>query len=139
MRHDIEKSFAKAAPVHPHQWLWETLANEPSFVLRTMFGAKAVYLDGKLMLCFCAREEPWLGVLVATDKARQAALLADFPELKPHPILPKWLYLPESADTFERTAMRLVVLARRRDARIGIIPPPRKRGRAKPAPRRRPR
>ncbi len=123
----FEKSFAKAKPVHPHEWLWEPLETEPSFVLRPMFGAKAVYLDGKMVLCFCARQDPWRGVLVCTDRERQAALRADFPELTPHPILPKWLYLPESAETFETAAARLVTLVRRRDARIGIVPPARKK------------
>ena len=131
MRDPFEKPLAKARPVHPHQWLWEPLENEPSFVLRAMFGAKAVYLDGKLMLCFCASEEPWRGLLVCTDRPHQASLLTDFPDLAPHPILPKWLYLPESADTFERSAPRLVALARRRDARIGVIPQSKRPGRAK--------
>ena len=75
--------------VHPHAWLWETLESDPTFVLRAMFGAKAVYLDGKLMLCFCSGEEPWRGVLISTDRARHAALRVDFPSLAPHPILPK--------------------------------------------------
>ena len=30
------------------------------------------------------------------------------PELAPHPVLPKWLYLPETADGFERVAQKLV-------------------------------
>jgi len=115
--------------VHPHQWLWEPLETDPTFVLRAMFGAKAAYLDGQLMLCFCASEEPWLGVLVCTDRDRHAALQADFPELAPHPILPKWLYLPETADSFERTAARLVALARRRDPRLGVTPQPKKKSR----------
>jgi hypothetical protein len=135
MRNPTESSMAKARRVHPHQWLWEPLENEPSFVLRSMFGAKAAYLDGKLMLCFCASEEPWRGVLVCTDRERQPALQAEFPELTPHPILPKWLYLPEIADTFERTAARLVALTRRRDPRLGVTPQPRKKTR-KPAQRR---
>lgn len=139
MRGPFEKASAKARPVHPQQWLWEPLENDPSFVLRAMFGAKAVYLDGKLMLCFCASEEPWRGLLVCTDRSHQAALRADFPELTPHPILPKWLYLPESADAFERSAPRLVALARRRDPRIGVVPQPKKTGRAKAARRRSPR
>ena len=71
--------------------------------------------------------EPFIG---------QAALQADFPELTPHPILPKWLYLAESADSFERSAARLVALARRRDPRIGVVPRPKKPRRA-PASRRR--
>lgn len=127
MRPQFEKTLGRARPVHRHQWLWEPLEAEPGFVLRTMFGAKAVYLDGKLMCCFCAGEEPWRGMLVSTDHARHAALQAEFPELTPHPILPKWLYLPETADRFERSATRLVALARRRDPRIGIVPAPRKR------------
>ncbi len=127
MRARPEKSAAKIRQPHHHEWLWEPLETDATFVLRAMFGAKAAYLDGKLMLCFCAREEPWRGVLVATDRDRQTALRAEFPELTPHSILPKWLYLSESADNFESLATRLVVLARRRDPRLGVTPKPRKR------------
>lgn len=111
--------------VHPHQWLWEPLETDPTFVLRSMFGAKAAYLGGELMLCFCAGNEPWRGVLVCTDRANHPALRRDFPELTPHPILPKWLYLPEAADRFERIAAQLVSLARRHDPRLGVTPKPR--------------
>ena len=125
--HDrFDNPLGRARKVHPYQWLWEPLEADPTFVLRAMFGAKAAYLDGRLMLCFCAGEEPWRGLLVCTDHASQAALRADFPELAPHSILPKWLYLPESTNSFERTAARLVVLVRRRDPRIGVAPKPKK-------------
>lgn len=120
------KAAASIRPVHRHQWLWEPLQEDPTFLIRSMFGAKAAYLDGKLMLCFCAGDEPWHGVLVCTERAHHAALQAEFPELSPHPILPKWLYLRETADAFEKTAERLVALARRRDARLGITPQPRR-------------
>ncbi|MEI6108252.1 MAG: hypothetical protein WCR49_14735 [Opitutae bacterium] len=122
MRDPFEKSFAKAKPVHPYEWLWEGLATDPGFVLRSMFGGKSVYLDGKLMLYFAAKAEPWRGLLVCTDRPHHAALVADFAELHPHPILPKWLYLSESTETFERLATRLVALARRRDPRLGVMP-----------------
>ena len=134
MRPRFEQSLGRARPVHRHQWLWEPLEAEPGFLLRTMFGAKAVYLDGKLMCCFCAGEEPWRGMLVCTDRTRHAALQAEFPELTAHPILPKWLYLPETADRFERTAARLVALARQRDPRIGVVPSPKKRRPARKTP-----
>jgi len=120
--------------IHPHAWLWETLESDPTFVLRTMFGAKAVYLDGRNVLCFCASEEPWRGLLVPTDRAHHEALRAEFPVLTPHPILGKWLYLPESADSFERDAAMLVRLARARDPRVGITPQPR-RSRRRTGPR----
>lgn len=112
--------------VHPHAWLWEPLTEDPTFVLRSMFGAKAVYLRGRLMLCFCARDEPWRGVLVCTEREHHAALRAEFPALAPHPVLPKWLYLPEQANAFESVATRLVALSRQRDPRLGIVPPVRK-------------
>lgn len=103
------------------------MERDPRFLLRSMFGAKAAYLDGKLMLCFCAGDEPWRGLLVCTGREHHAGLRADHPILAPHPILPKWLYLPEAADEFERTAHRLVALALRRDPRIGVSPRPRLR------------
>ena len=112
--------------VHPYQWLWEPLEDDPTFVLRPMFGGKSVYLDGRLMLYFTAGDEPWRGVLACTDRVHHASLLAEFPELAPHPILPKWLYLPESADRFEGVAERLVALAKRRDPRLGVSPQPKK-------------
>ncbi len=116
--------------VHPHAWLWEPLESDPTFLLGAMFGSKVVYLDGKLVLCFSAREEPWRGVLVCTEREHQASLRAEFPALAPHEILPKWLYLPESADAFESAAERLVRLAKERDPRIGVAP---KTGRSKRA------
>jgi hypothetical protein len=132
MRNRTKSSKAVRA-VHRHQWLWEPLETDPTFVLRSMFGARAVYLDGRLVLCFCAREEPWQGVLVCTEREHHAALNAEFPDLAGHPILPKWLYLRESSDAFESTAERLVALARRRDVRLGITPPPRHAKRKKRA------
>ncbi len=131
-----ENDSLRIRPVHPHAWLWEPLEADATFVLRSMFGAKAAYLDGRLMLCFCAGEEPWRGLLVCTDRTHHAALQAEFPELTPHRILPKWLYLPESSDVFETAGSRLVQLARQRDARLGVTPGAKKKARAKPVRRR---
>lgn len=110
--------------------MWEPLEADPTFVIRAMFGTKAVYLGGKLTLCFSARVEPWRGLLVATDEARQAGLRREFPSLRAHPILAKWLYLPETVDDFEPTSVRLVDLVCRRDPRIGVVPSPGKKSRA---------
>ena len=122
-----EPPAGKTRKVHPHEWLWEPLEADPTFLLRPMFGGKAAYLDGKLMLYFTAKEEPWRGLLVCTDRDHHASLMAEFPVLSRHPILPKWLYLPESSDDFEVAAERLVALARRRDPRIGVISRPKNR------------
>lgn len=127
MRH---KDIGRARTVHPHAWLWEPLAADATFVLAAMFGTKVVYLDGRLVLCFAAKAELWRGVLVCTERENHASLTAEFPSLSPHPILPKWLYLPETADDFERVAGRLVALAGERDPRLGIVPKPKKSRRA---------
>lgn len=107
---------------HAHAVFWEPLETDPTFLLRSMFGTKAVYLHGKIVLCFSTRKEPWRGVLVATEQTQHASLLAEFPSLKVHPILPKWLYVPESSSRFEQTVERLVQLVRRQDPRIGVVP-----------------
>jgi hypothetical protein len=65
------------------------------------------------------------------ERDQQAAVMADLPSLAPHPVLPKWLYLPESADLFEKDAQWLVKRIRARDLRIGIVPPDAKRKRAR--------
>jgi hypothetical protein len=117
----------KVRQPHRYEWLWEALEADASFVLRSMFGAKAVYLDGKLMLCFCAEEEPWRGVLVCTDRSHHPALRIEFPSLSLHTILSKWLYLPEACGDFEASATRLVGLARQRDHRLGVGPRPKRR------------
>jgi len=122
-----EPKLGQIKRVHRYAWLWEPLEDDAGFVARAMFGTKAVYLDGLLMLCFSAKTEPWRGVLICTDHKHHASLIAEFPVLVPHPVLPKWLYLPESADDFEHIAVRLVALARRRDPRLGVVPQPKKR------------
>lgn len=123
----FHRSQPIARVVHRHAWLWEPLEGEPGFVLRAMFGAKAVYLDGRIVLCFSTGAEPWRGLLLPTDRTHHAALRADFPDLAVHPVLGKWLYLPEASAAFERTAQALVALVRRRDPRLGVVPPPKKR------------
>jgi hypothetical protein len=128
MKRDL---LGKPRVVHPYQWLWEALEGDPGFMLRPMFGGKAAYLDGLICLYFTTKAEPWRGLLVCTDRERHEALITEFPELAPHPILPKWLYLSETHKHFERSAEKLVQLARRRDPRIGVVPVPKKRKRVK--------
>jgi hypothetical protein len=114
-------------PEHPLEWLAEPVRAEPSFELKSWFGGRSLMLDGKHQLFLSTQGEPWQGVLVCTFHEHQPSLLAEFPALRPHPVLKKWLYLPESAETFEQDARRLVRLVRARDPRIGVAPSPRKK------------
>ncbi len=116
---------------HPFQWLAEPLLAEPTFVLKAWFGGRTIMLHGLHMLFLTAQGEPWQGVLVCTFHEHQPSLLAEFPALTQHPVLKKWLYLPERAETFERDARRLVQLVRTRDPRLGIPPSAKKKRAAK--------
>ncbi|HLP01229.1 MAG TPA: hypothetical protein VK163_04325 [Opitutaceae bacterium] len=107
---------------HPLLWLAEPLRENPSYLDKPMFGGRAVHFDGRFVLYLAWKDEPWRGVLVPTEREHQASLIAEFPALAPHPVLPKWLYLTERAETFEADAQRLVALIRRLDPRIGVLP-----------------
>lgn len=112
---------------HPLQWLADPLADEPTFVLKSWFGGRTIMLHGMHQLFLTTQGEPWQGVLVCTFHEHQESLRTEFPSLVPHPILGKWLYLSESAETFEQDAKRLVQLVRSGDPRIGIPPSPKKK------------
>jgi hypothetical protein len=114
---------------HPLQWIFEPLETEPSFFQKPMFGCQAAYLFGKLVLVLAAKEEPWNGLLVCTSREFHATLIAEYPELRPHPILPKWLYLPQACDEFEESARELALHALKNDSRIGVEPSVHKRKR----------
>ena len=122
--------MTRAKPVNRFLWLAEPLADNPTFVDRPMFGGRAVYFDGRMVLYLAPKREPWRGVLVTVEREHHASILAQFPALRPHKILPKWLYLPESVPSFERDAQAIVECIRRLDPRFGIVPKAKKRKRA---------
>lgn len=117
-------------PEHPLEWLLEPARDDPGYESKSWFGGRTLSLDGLHRLFLTTQGEPWQGVLVCTFHEHQASLLAEFPAMRQHPVLKKWLYLPETAETFERDARRLVQLARARDPRIGVHPSAKKKKRA---------
>jgi hypothetical protein len=117
-------------------WLYEPLERDPRFVRQKFFFLDAAYLEGRLYLALVDREEPWNGLMVCTWREHHASLQAEFPQLAPHAILGKWLYLSQSHADFESVAPELVVLAQERDARLGIEPSKRKRSGGKTAKKR---
>ena len=113
---------------HPLRWVAEPLEEEPSYLEKAMFGCRGCYLHGKLVLVLASREkEPWKGLLVPTEKKHHRSLRDELPDLGAHPMLEKWLYLPENKEDFEDTASRLVDLVKGEDPRIGVLPRPRKK------------
>lgn len=106
-------------------WVFDPLEREAGYVRRRMFGSEAAYLDGLLCLVVADRGDPWDGLLVCTSRERHAALAEELPALRPHSVLGKWLYVPQSDETFEAVATRMIELVLARDPRVGVEPKPR--------------
>jgi hypothetical protein len=108
-------------------WLIEPLEDDPRFVCQKFFFFDAAYLEGRLYLALVDREEPWSGLMVCTSREHHASLQADFSQLIPHAVLGKWLYLSQCHPDFESVAPELVMLAKKRDRRMGVEAEKRKR------------
>ena len=109
---------------HPLHWIVETLIGKPSYIEKSMFGCRGCYIHGKLILVLASRGgEPWKGVLLPTERKYHNSLMNELPNLLVHPILQKWLYLPEDLEEFEEIILNLVDLVAKDDYRIGIAVP----------------
>jgi hypothetical protein len=109
-------------------WIFEVFERDPTYLRKRMFGCDAAYIDGLLCLVAADRDEPWNGLLACTSQERHAALIEDMPALRQHPVLGKWLYVPQDDPAFEDTAQRMTALVLARDERVGVEPKPRRRG-----------
>lgn len=116
-------------------WVFDVFEGEETYLSKPMFGCLAAYVDGLLCLVAADRGAPWDGLLVCTSQDRHAALVEELPALRRHPVLGKWLYVPESDPEFEHTARRTTALVLARDERIGVEPRPRRRGGAAALPK----
>lgn len=116
---------------HRYGSLVDALTEEPSLLVSTMFGCVACYVGGRLVLGLADRRPPWRGLLVPTAQEHHAALRTEVEGLVVHPVIGKWLYLPESAPGFEASADALVLLARSGDPRVGVESAPKRGGRAR--------
>lgn len=121
MKADLLRTKARRS--HPFQWVVEPLSGEPSYIQKAMFGCIGCYLHGRLVLVLAARgEDPWHGLLVPTEKDHHNALRRNYKNLVTHPILKKWLYLPEADAEFEAAARAVVESILSNDPRIGVEP-----------------
>jgi hypothetical protein len=107
-------------------WIFDAFEREPGYLSKRMFGSDAAYLDGLLCLIAADRDAPFDGLLVCTSQDRHATLISEMPALRAHPVLGKWLYVPQADPAFEDTAAQLTTLVLARDPRIGVEPKPRK-------------
>jgi hypothetical protein len=106
----------------PLRWVIEPLEEERSYLEKSMFGCLAVYLHGRLSLLLSSGEEPWNGLLIPTDHQFHDSIRRDYQDIVQHPVLKKWLYLPESVEDFETSAQEIVEAIRINDPKFGVEP-----------------
>lgn len=116
-------------------WIFEAFERDATYVRKPMFGCDAAYIEGLLCLVAADRAKPWNGLLVCTSQERHATLIEEMPALRPHPVLGKWLYVPQDDPAFEAVAQRMTALVLARDSRVGVEPKPRRRGRKSALPK----
>ncbi len=108
-----------------NEWIFEPLAHRPGFRTKRMFGGLAAYLHDRLLMILVEPTKTgrwkWHGVLVATSRERHEAIQRQFPQLVPHDVLSKWLYLDSRADDFEPVMQEVADAMARNDARFGVI------------------
>lgn len=119
------------------KWIEELLP--PGFERRPLFGGFAYYLGPKIMLAIFESEgdrefkgqvypfEIWNGCLFPVERESHKTIKAQHPELIPHPVLSKWLYLPGQTEDFESQLASVFREIKKGSPLFGVIPKPKKR------------
>ena len=114
-----------------NEWIVRAFEDHQTFFTKRMFGGLAVYLFGRQMMLLVEPTRTgrwtWHGVLICTERAHHSSIMAAFPQLAPHDVLQKWLYLDSRHEQFESTMERVAAAIARNDPRFGIHPQPRKK------------
>ena len=126
MRTEKQNRPKSRAKTFDNEWVFQAFESHPSFLTRRMFGGLAAYLFGRMMMVLVEPTRTgrwkWHGVLICTDHAQHPAITSEFPELSPHNVLKKWLYIDSSVEDFEPTMERIAQAIARDDRRFGIPP-----------------
>ncbi len=109
-----------------HEWIFEPFVEHPTFFSKRMFGGLAAYLFERQMMVLVEPTKSgrwhWHGVLVCTDYKHHESLQAEFPALKPHEVLGKWLFIDSAHEDFESTMTAIANHMANNDRRFGILP-----------------
>jgi len=115
----MASSTKKKKKLNPFLWVVEPLMDESSYLQKSMFGCQACYLHGRLTLLLTSGAEPWNGLLIPTEHQFHESIKQDFITIVQHPVLKKWLYLPEASEDFETVAQDIVKSIRLGDKSSG--------------------
>lgn len=109
-----------------NEWIFDAFSASPSFFTKRMFGGLAAYLHERQMLVLVEPTKTgrwrWHGALICTDHDHHASLRAEFPALRPHRVLRKWLYIDSTHDNFTSTMEGVAKRIARNDERFGVAP-----------------
>ncbi|WP_413613122.1 TfoX/Sxy family DNA transformation protein [Bdellovibrio sp. HCB-110] len=106
------------------KWIEELLPEE-RYRRKSMFGGFAYYIEDKIvLLIFESDDKRWNGVMFPVEREFQPQALGKFPELSPHSILPKWLYLPIHTEGFDELVSDIIREVLRPHSFWGSIPKP---------------
>jgi len=109
-----------------HEWILEAFAGHPTFFTKRMFGGLAAYLFERQMLLLveptASGRWKWHGVLICTDRRHHTSIQTEFPALRPHQILRKWLFIDSTHEDFESTMEGVAKRVASNDRRFGILP-----------------
>ncbi|KYG62433.1 hypothetical protein AZI86_16505 [Bdellovibrio bacteriovorus] len=122
----------------PQELKWiENLLPEGGYRRRGMFGGFGYYVDDKIVLLIFESEggsrtykkktynfDLWNGCMFPVDHELQEKALQQCPFLVPHPILPKWLYLPLHTENFDDLVEEVITRVFRPNSFWGSIPKP---------------
>lgn len=117
-----------------YTWAFEPFLAETTFFQKRMFGGLAAYVHQRLMMVLV--ESPgeqvyrgkdygtdlWHGVLLPTEHEYHEAIKQEFPSLKQHPVLKKWLYAATDEPDFESTVTAIAEKISEDDKRFGVYP-----------------
>jgi hypothetical protein len=114
------------------------LMPEEDFLSKRMFGGEAYYHCGKMVLVIFESDHDeikktsyknkefgfpiWDGVLFPVEREAHKEILSQFPVLKNHPVLQKWLYLPFPTETFDEMIEQIIRKIKNQDPLWGIYP-----------------
>lgn len=102
---------------------------------KAMFGGLAYYVDDLMILALFEDSKDWNGCLFPVEREHHEEVMELFPELSPHKILGKWLYLPMQTENFESIAENIIERMKKEVLKgsglFGVIPAKKKPKNAK--------
>jgi hypothetical protein len=111
---------------------FEELSVHNSFYFKKFFRGLSIYYLGQAVAYISNRPgdrsfrgknyriEIWNGCLIPTNREYQAELLRAIKGTVVHPVIKKWLYLPQNSEHFEDSMVQLVSMIKNKNSLIGI-------------------